>query len=70
MMHTVIGAQQNNWEGPWGGVTADVGGAQKSYSTLTNGGAGSGLKTNWVFTDGVGTGWPAVRPPPMRTATD
>jgi hypothetical protein len=55
LMHTVIGEQQNNWFGEYGGVSyIDV--AAHRYGTVANGGAGAGWKTNWVFTDGVGTG--------------
>ena len=56
LMHTVIGPQQNSWCGPYGGISY-VGIDQYSYSPAgTNGGAGAGWKTDWVFTDGVGTG--------------
>lgn len=55
MMHTVIGEQQEDWCGHYGGISF-VGVAQSSYGTTGNYGAGGGLKTNWVFTDGVGTG--------------
>jgi autotransporter-associated beta strand protein len=56
LMHTVIGQQQNSWFGPYGGVSY-VGVAQDSYDPSGyNGGAGAGWKTNWIFTDGVGTG--------------
>jgi hypothetical protein len=56
MMHTVIGQQQNKWCGPYGGISY-VGVAQSSYDPSGyNGGAGRGWKTNWIFTDGVGTG--------------
>ncbi len=56
MMHTVIGQQQNNWCGPYGGISY-VGVDPYSYDPSSyNNGAGAGWKTNWVFTDGVGTG--------------
>ncbi len=56
MMHTVIGQQQNSWCGPYGGISY-VGVDQYSYSTAgINNGDGAGWKTDWVFTDGVGTG--------------
>ena len=32
----------------------------ESYDTSGNSGAGYGYKTNWIFTDGVGTTGPAV----------
>ena len=54
MMHSVIGEQQNEWCGPYGGISY-VGVAPYSYGTSGNGGAGYGWKTNWIFTDGVGT---------------
>ena len=41
--------------GPYGGVSY-MGVDQNSYSTSGNSGAGNGWKTDWVFTDGVGTG--------------
>jgi hypothetical protein len=56
LMHTIIGPQQNNWCGPYGGISY-VGVAQNSYDPSgRNGGAGAGWKTNWIFTEGVGTG--------------
>ena len=56
VMHTVIGQQQNSWCGPYGGVSY-VGVDQYSYDPSGyNSGAGAGWKTDWVFTDGVGTG--------------
>ena len=56
LMHTVIGPQQNSWCGGYGGISY-VGVSQSSEITsIYNSGAGAGWKTNWVFTDGVGTG--------------
>jgi hypothetical protein len=59
IMHTVIGQQQNSWCGGYGGISY-VGVAQYSYGTSANSGAGYGYKTNWIFTDGVGTTGTAV----------
>lgn len=44
--HTVIGGI-GSWSG--GGGVSFLGTTQNSYGTSSNGGAGSGLKTNWVF---------------------
>jgi hypothetical protein len=55
LMHTVIGEQQNNWFGAYGGVSY-IGVTAHRYNTIPNSGAGAGWKTDWVFTDGVGTG--------------
>jgi hypothetical protein len=52
LMHTVIGQQQNNWCGNYGGISY-VGVSPWTYDTSGNGGVGNGYKTNWVFTDGV-----------------
>jgi hypothetical protein len=55
LAHTVIGRKKNNWDGTSGvGGRSSFGTAQQSYDpTGINNGAGAGLKTNWVFTEGV-----------------
>lgn len=55
VMHTAIG-DSPDWALAAGGVSyIDV--ASSSFPTTTNGGAGDGIHTNFVFTDGVGTGY-------------
>jgi hypothetical protein len=46
MMHTVIGAQTNNWYGDAGGVSY-IGVAQNTWAP----GDLNGFRTNWIFTD-------------------
>lgn len=49
-MHTVIGQQQNNWCGNYGGISY-VGVTPWTYDTSVNNYAGYGWKTNWVFSN-------------------
>lgn len=57
LMQTVIGGS-NTWYSTGAGGVSYLGVAANGGNPGGNGGAGSGFKTNWAFTDDLGSGYP------------